>query len=366
MSGEQSPTNHDSELSAALCLRQRAADICHETAVGLARRYLDAARFQQKANSVQIEQALRKWAVAMNIKYRTIRRSFGAVSQFDIGALSSSLHSENRKEALTINKIKRETLRIIGVDRFNLSTAMYVSNALAARLVEHFFPEGTNHFYFLPSVAPSVIGAAQIASLRHYNVNLPLLEAFEAGCMFVWLLDQGIFWAPKPDIFHMSGRVLHNDKGPAIVWFDGIVYHYWKGTHVPAWAIITPPEKISVRQVDETWNVEVRRVLLERMGEHRYIQESGMKPIDSDPRFGTLYVKRFSNGRPLCRLRVVNATPEPDGTYRVYWLPINPDLYDGQAGWCAQAAAASTWRTTPGGSELFFANWHNYSPTIET
>ena len=45
---------------------------------------------------------------------------------------------------------------------------------------------------------------------------------------------------------------------------------------------------------------------------------------------------------------------------------INPAHYRGDAGRIPQAAVASTWRTTPGGKELFFKRWQDYSPAMET
>jgi hypothetical protein len=117
------------------------------------------------------------------------------------------------------------------------------------------------------------------------------------------------------------------------------------------------------------------------MGEENYILKSGMQPVDHHDKFGTLYIQDWGNAfsnsftmwrserrglRPICRLKVINRSPEPDGTYRIYWLPINPDLYGGEAGRSAHAASASTWRTKPAGKDLFFEDWRDYDPRIET
>ena len=113
-------------------------------------------------------------------------------------------------------------------------------------------------------------------------------------------------------------------------------------------------------------NAEVRRVMIERYGEDRFIVDSGMQPIAHDETFGTLYVQPQDAGAPIAKIRVVNRSPEPDGTFRNYWLDINPAHYNGDAGHVPQAAVASTWRTTPGGNQLLYKDYRDYRPHIET
>jgi hypothetical protein len=91
-----------------------------------------------------------------------------------------------------------------------------------------------------------------------------------------------------------------------------------------------------------------------------------MMPVASDPIFGDLYHKPMDAGTPIAKICVTNRTAEPDGEFRKYWLDINPAHYDGDAGRVPQAAVASTWRTKPAGTELFFKDYRDYSPTLET
>ena len=84
--------------------------------------------------------------------------------------------------------------------------------------------------------------------------------------------------------------------------------------------------------------------------------------LAEDPRFGKLH----EYGGALVVAEVINATPEKDGARKTCWLPVKASLYDGDAGRIVQAAVASTWRTTPGGLELFFKDWRKYDPTVET
>lgn len=113
-------------------------------------------------------------------------------------------------------------------------------------------------------------------------------------------------------------------------------------------------------------NTEIRRVMIERYGENRYITDSGMKAVAHDENFGTLYFENLNAGRPICQVRVINRSPEPDGTFKAYFLPVNPTHYNGDAGKVPQAAVASTWRTEPGGKVLLHKDYRDYRPTTET
>ena len=106
--------------------------------------------------------------------------------------------------------------------------------------------------------------------------------------------------------------------------------------------------------------------MVEQYGEDHYIIDSGMKAVAHDENFGTLYFVDLQSGRPICKVKVVNRSPEPDGTFRTYWLPVNPSHYNGDAGRVPQAAIASTWRTKPGGTELLYSDYRDYKPQIET
>jgi len=60
--------------------------------------------------------------------------------------------------------------------------------------------------------------------------------------------------------------------------------------------------------------------MIERFGWDRYAAECGAQIIDHDERWGTLFGR---NGQALF-LRVVNGSPEPDGSFRNYVLPVGP------------------------------------------
>jgi len=157
---------------------------------------------------------------------------------------------------------------------------------------------------------------------------------------------------------------LHNESGPAIE-FSGWSVYSIHGVRVPKY-VVERPQEITIQKINTEKNGEVQRVMIERYGEDRYIVDSGMQPIARDDRFGDIYIKEVEAGKPIAKIRVTNRSPEPDGSYRVYWLNFNPAHYNGDAGRIPQAAVASTWRTKEGGRELFFRDWKHYSPVLET
>jgi hypothetical protein len=215
----------------------------------------------------------------------------------------------------------------------------------------------------LSVIAPTLLGAQELG--RDIAWARPIFEAYVAGAWCLYWTDSTLYWVAKPRVsVEQPGRRLHAVDGPALE-SDAENLYFWHGVMVPAF-VVTRPEWITLEHIRAEDNAEVRRTMVERFGEERYIAESGMAPVASDERFGDLFVERVEAGRPIARIRVTNRSPEPDGTYRRYWLRINPDHYGGDAGRIPQAAVASTWRTTRGGKELLFSDWRDYRPTIET
>ena len=141
---------------------------------------------------------------------------------------------------------------------------------------------------------------------------------------------------------------------------DGFGTFHWHGACVPE-RVILRPETLTVQQINDERNAEVKRVMLERFGTERYVRESGAQIVASDERFGTIW----QIGQRFTAVEVVNRTAEPDGSYRHYWLQIDPTAYGGDAGRIPQAAVASTWRRSAD-SPPYFRDWREYQPAKES
>ena len=129
----------------------------------------------------------------------------------------------------------------------------------------------------------------------------------------------------RPKTLLIDGRNRpHCENGPFCEWRDGTALFAWHGVHVPAW-LIEHPERLTVALIDGERNAEVRRVMIERYGTGRYLVDSRAGEMATDE-MGTLYRREQARDEPLMVVRVLNSTPEPDGTRKTYWLKVHPEL----------------------------------------
>lgn len=163
--------------------------------------------------------------------------------------------------------------------------------------------------------------------------------AFEREC---WVSE-------KPQFVRVDElNRLHSDLGPAIRYSDGFQVYAMKGVLVPDW-LVTTPKRLTARQISDERNLEVRRIMLDIYGPEKYLRYIGAKPISTDD-FGTLYQARFDDDEPLLMVKVINSTPEPDGSFKDYWIRVPPTVRT------AREAVAWTFNMKP----------EDYLPGIET
>jgi hypothetical protein len=118
--------------------------------------------------------------------------------------------------------------------------------------------------------------------------------------------------------------------------------------HVPR-DVIEQPQALTVECIQAERNVEVRRVLLERYGPARYLRDAGAQRVHTDDA-GILWRCPLPGDEDLVMVEVTNATPEPDGSRRTYWLRVPPAIRT------AREAVAWTFDLPEG----------DYAPTRET
>jgi hypothetical protein len=76
-------------------------------------------------------------------------------------------------------------------------------------------------------------------------------------------------------------RQLHHDTKAAMEFKDGWKVYSYHGTLVPA-QVIESPETITVEQIKNEQNAEVRRCMVERMGWAKFVEISEMKVLHTD------------------------------------------------------------------------------------
>lgn len=131
--------------------------------------------------------------------------------------------------------------------------------------------------------------------------------------------------ADRPQEIHVDaeGR-LHSHTRPALLYRDGWSYCASHGMRIPSYLIFTP-EALTVEKINQENNLEIKRVMLELFTLERYLEESDAVLIDSNEDHGELY--RIKNSfEDMYLLKVINATPEPDGSSRVYIIRVPPDM----------------------------------------
>jgi hypothetical protein len=168
---------------------------------------------------------------------------------------------------------------------------------------------------------PAFDGAAELAGLARV--------ARSAG--WWWPYERVVILTERPTGLHRDnlGRLHHGD-GPALSYPDGWGLHAWRGMPIPAEVAAQLPH-LTVEQIQAETNAEVRRVMLEHFGFERYLRESGAKEVHRD-QTGILWRVNMPNDEPLVMVEVINATPEPDGSQRTYFLRVPPDTRTAREG----------------------------------
>lgn len=116
----------------------------------------------------------------------------------------------------------------------------------------------------------------------------------------------------------------HSTEVPAVILSDSRAMYFWHGVHVPEY-VVKEPELITVAAIDAEQNLEIRRVMIERYGMQRYIEDCGAQFLGRDG-VGELYGKSHApdTWEPLRFVKVKNSTPEPDGSIKDYFIRVPP------------------------------------------
>ncbi|MES9589921.1 DUF6745 domain-containing protein [Streptomyces sp. NPDC007076] len=138
-----------------------------------------------------------------------------------------------------------------------------------------------------------------------------------------WPYERAVVISERPEALHRdeAGRLDRGD-GPALAYRDGFALHAWRGMPVPA-EFLEELNSLTPKRIREEENAELRRVMLEFYGYDRYLTESGAEPVHRDET-GVLWRIALDGDEDVVMVEVVNSTPEPDGTHRVYWLRVPP------------------------------------------
>lgn len=160
-------------------------------------------------------------------------------------------------------------------------------------------------------------------------LQIKLLELLEAGAWNIHAQNQILLVILKPTLLKQdeSGR-LHCATGPALNLLDQMWY-FWHGIGISP-EIVEHPETITLDLIREERNIEIKRILIDRYGQGRYLNDVYSVLIDGvffNGREYQLYSYHQTGDETLTMLKVTNATPEPDGTFKDYWIRTPPNIY---------------------------------------
>jgi hypothetical protein len=155
----------------------------------------------------------------------------------------------------------------------------------------------------------SLLGLWQLAT------SLGWVQPHERTC---WLVE-------RPNLLRGDARDrLHSAKGPALRYPDGWSVWLWKGIEVSSW-MIEQPEKITLDTIDAERDVQIRRCMIEIMTPQRYVALGGPVRVAEDET-GILWRKAWWASDAWAAVEVVNATPEPDGTRKHFFLQVPANM----------------------------------------
>jgi len=103
----------------------------------------------------------------------------------------------------------------------------------------------------------------------------------------------------------------HNLEGPSHAWADGWKIYNVHGVTVPEHVVMNP-SSITVEEIDNEANVEVKRIMIDQFGPQNYLIKAGAQVVSSDD-YGVLLRREVEGDEPIVMVRVLNSTPEPAG-----------------------------------------------------
>lgn len=184
--------------------------------------------------------------------------------------------------------------------------------------------------------------------------RLRLWSEVAQSCLWWWPGRTVCVLCERPEqvAFEPGGREeyrLHCEDGPAVRFRDGWGCYAVHGVPVQERCVLYP-ETITGQDLLNERNVRIRDYLLARFGGMERFFLEATDPVQEDP-CGALYRWQWPRSlEAVAMVRVINATPEPDGSRQRFWLHVPP--------WIRTAREGVAW--------TFGMQSGEYHPEVET
>jgi hypothetical protein len=164
-----------------------------------------------------------------------------------------------------------------------------------------------------------------------YHKNLiSLWQQMGEACHWWFPYKNVLLLSDRPSDLHLDDRGRpHNPKGPAVQYRDGWKVYAWKGILIPK-NIVETPDKLTVKDIINENNTEVRRAMVDIFGIDRFVVESHSKTLDTQGEYELLEVP-YLNGGNMVALKMRCPT-----TLAVYVHTVHPE--------CSSVEQALAWK----------------------
>lgn len=122
-----------------------------------------------------------------------------------------------------------------------------------------------------------------------------------------------------PPFFHQNPLVVRNAEGQMVR------VPHWFARQMAFAEFVHKPKSIKLEMIQQSRNLEARSILISLYGYKRFILNSGAFKVQSDE-WGTLWLLPMQRMEAIMMVEVVNSTPEPDGSFKNYFLRVPPTM----------------------------------------
>lgn len=163
----------------------------------------------------------------------------------------------------------------------------------------------------------------------HKNL-VRLWEQMSKACHFWFPYKHVLIISDRPSVLHVDDRGrAHNPKGAAIEYRDGWKIYAWKDILIPR-DIVEKPESITVSQILNEGNAEIRRAMVDIFGLDRFVVESDSTSLDKQGEYELLRVPYLNN------VQMIALKMRCPTTSAVYVHSVHPD--------CTNVEQALAWK----------------------
>lgn len=253
------------------------------------------------------------------------------------------------EQIVKLGEIENEFIEQLGESTVNLLAQAYSAQNLEPTIYESYPPNSetlldgsSSGLWFTGQLAVGFTSSIFFPRLDRLSVFTFLLDADERGIFNTTTKDaieslrlflanrtpicpfaEIVFVSKPPLAYEIDEELrLHSLNAPAIAYEDGFCLYSVHGVTVQERTVMAP-ETLSVSDIESEINLEMRRVMMDQFGIGRYLEESNAEILHED-QYGTLFRRRMAGDEPLVMVRVTNSTPEPDGSFKHYFLRVPP------------------------------------------